>query len=48
VSHKKVHVRQELKVIRLSRWWKAKIKPGEDGADVDKVGLVPSNYVEEV
>jgi hypothetical protein len=30
------------------RWWKAKIKPGEDVEDADKVGLVPSNYVEEV
>ncbi|KAJ9119856.1 hypothetical protein QFC24_005570 [Naganishia onofrii] len=29
------------------QWWKAKIKPGEDVEDADKVGLVPSNYVEE-
>ncbi|KAJ9095800.1 hypothetical protein QFC19_007414 [Naganishia cerealis] len=29
------------------QWWKAKIKPGEDVEDTDKVGLVPSNYVEE-
>lgn len=34
--------------VALLRWWKAKIKPGEDVEDADKVGLVPSNYVEEV